>query len=214
MNERLRPWLVSSRRTTSSRSPASSKIASMAACVSPVRTRSDEARAPRRSPTASTSIDLPAPVSPVSTLKAGSNSTSTASITARLRMRRKRSMCAEIPSYQIFDSPPDACYPRVSALSQRRVDDASEASLHTLGSLVLALQVQDGVAPVAGNADVIDILRETGPINQAVLLILVIFSVASWAIILYKSWSLRTAESQSARFLDVFRRSSKFSEVQ
>jgi biopolymer transport protein TolQ len=74
--------------------------------------------------------------------------------------------------------------------------------------------VQDGVAPVAGNADVVEILRETGPINQAVLLVLVIFSVASWAIILYKAWSLRTAESQSVRFLDVFRRSSKFSEVQ
>jgi len=86
--------------------------------------------------------------------------------------------------------------------------------LHTLGSLVLALQVQDGAAPVAGTGNVIDILRETGPINQAVLLVLVIFSIASWAIILYKAWSLRAAESQSARFLDVFRRSSKFSEVQ
>ena len=86
--------------------------------------------------------------------------------------------------------------------------------MHTLGSLVLALQVQDGAAPVAGTGDVIEILRETGPINQAVLLVLVIFSIASWAIILYKAWSLRAAETQSARFLDVFRRSSKFSEVQ
>ena len=86
--------------------------------------------------------------------------------------------------------------------------------MHTLGSLVLALQVQDGAAPVAGTGDVIDILRETGPINQAVLLVLVIFSIASWAIILHKAWSLRAAETQSARFLDVFRRSSKFSEVQ
>ena len=86
--------------------------------------------------------------------------------------------------------------------------------MHTLGSLVLALQVQDGAAPVAGNANVVEILRDTGPINQAVLLILVIFSVASWAIILYKTWTLRAAEQHSARFLDVFRRSSKFSEVQ
>jgi biopolymer transport protein TolQ len=86
--------------------------------------------------------------------------------------------------------------------------------LHTLGSLVLALQVQDGAAPVAGTTDVVRLLRDTGPINQAVLLILVLFSVASWAIILYKTWSLRTAESQDKRFLDVFRRSSKFSEVQ
>jgi biopolymer transport protein TolQ len=123
-------------------------------------------------------------------------------------------MWAETPSYQIFDSISVACYPAVSALSQRRVADASEASLHTLGSLVLALQVQDGAAPLAGTTDVVRLLRETGPINQAVLAVLVLFSVASWAIILYKTWTLRAAEQQSLRFLDVFRRSSKFSEVQ
>jgi biopolymer transport protein TolQ len=86
--------------------------------------------------------------------------------------------------------------------------------LHTLGSLVLALQVQDGAAPVAGSADVIQLLRNTGAINQAVLAVLFTFSIASWAIILHKWWTLRTADSQSRRFLDVFRRSSKFSEVQ
>ncbi|HEY6359631.1 MAG TPA: MotA/TolQ/ExbB proton channel family protein [Vicinamibacterales bacterium] len=102
----------------------------------------------------------------------------------------------------------------MSALSQRRVADASEASLHTLGSLVLALQVQDGAAPVAGTTDVARLIWETGPINQAVLAVLVLFSVASWAIILYKAWSFRTADSQDKRFLDVFRRSTKFSEVQ
>ena len=86
--------------------------------------------------------------------------------------------------------------------------------MHTLGSLVLALQVQDGAAPVAGTTDVIQILRDTGPINQAVLAVLIVFSVMSWAIILHKAWSLRTAQDQDRRFLDVFRRSHKFSEVQ
>lgn len=86
--------------------------------------------------------------------------------------------------------------------------------MHTLGSLVLALQVQDGAAPLAGNTDVIRLLRDTGGINQAVLAVLLLFSVASWAIILHKAWTLREADGQSKRFLDVFRRSSKFSEVQ
>jgi biopolymer transport protein TolQ len=86
--------------------------------------------------------------------------------------------------------------------------------LHTLGSLVLALQVQDGAAPVAGTTDVIELLRNTGAINQAVLAVLFTFSIASWAIILHKWWTLRTADNQTRRFLDVFRRSSKFSEVQ
>ncbi len=108
-------------------------------------------------------------------------------------------MWAELPSYHMFDSIPGACYPAVSALSQRRAADASEASLHTLGSLVLALQVQDGAAPVAGTTDVIRLITDTGPLNQAVLAILVLFSIASWAIILQKAWSFRTAERSGQR---------------
>ena len=52
-----------------------------------------------------------------------------------------------------------------------------------------------------------------GPVPKLVLLILILFSVASWGIILYKLWALNRAERQSSAFLDVFRRSSKFSEV-
>ena len=89
----------------------------------------------------------------------------------------------------------------------------SEASLHTLGTLILALQVQEGAAPL-GDVDVIDILRQTGPVNQVVLAVLVILSVVSWAIILQKVLAYRTLERQTATFLEVFRRSSKFSEVQ
>ena len=46
------------------------------------------------------------------------------------------------------------------------------------------------------------------------LVILLIFSVVSWAIVLYKAWAFRRIERQTATFLDVFRRSTKFSEVQ
>jgi biopolymer transport protein TolQ len=85
--------------------------------------------------------------------------------------------------------------------------------LHTLGTLILALQVQEG-APPLGDVNVIDILSETGPVGQLVLAILVLLSVLSWAIILQKVLAYRTIERQTATFLDVFRRSSKFSEVQ
>jgi biopolymer transport protein TolQ len=74
--------------------------------------------------------------------------------------------------------------------------------------------VQDGAGPVAGTTDVVRIITESGPINQAVLAALMVFSIVSWAIILYKTWSFRASQRQTARFLDVFRRSSKFSEVQ
>ena len=48
---------------------------------------------------------------------------------------------------------------------------------------------------------------------RSVLVLLLIFSLVSWAIILYKAASLHRARSQSDTFLDIFRKSSKFSEV-
>jgi biopolymer transport protein TolQ len=87
--------------------------------------------------------------------------------------------------------------------------------LYTSGSLVLALQVQDGTAPLAGSgSDVIRLIAESTPINQAVLAILLIFSIASWAVIIAKLLAFKKSQSQSSRFIDVFRKSSKFSEVQ
>ena len=86
--------------------------------------------------------------------------------------------------------------------------------MHIRGSLVLALQVQGDGTPFAGSGDLIRLVADTTPINQAVLAILVIFSVASWAIILQKLWSFRVSARDTSRFLDVFRRSTKFSEVQ
>ena len=46
------------------------------------------------------------------------------------------------------------------------------------------------------------------------LVILLLFSAVSWGIILYKIWQFDRAERQTSTFLDVFRKSSKFSEVQ
>jgi biopolymer transport protein TolQ len=54
---------------------------------------------------------------------------------------------------------------------------------------------------------------QTGPVARGVLLLLVAFSLLSWAIIIYKGAALRRAYSQSETFLQIFRRSSKFSEV-
>ena len=80
--------------------------------------------------------------------------------------------------------------------------------------LVLALQVQEGATPLAGTNDVLDIVTQSNPINQVVFAILILFSIVSWAIILTKMLAFRKAERQTATFLEVFRRSQKFSEVQ
>ena len=62
--------------------------------------------------------------------------------------------------------------------------------------------------------DVVGLIARSSPLSQAVLIILVLFSVTSWAVILFKLRQFRRVEKQTASFLDVFRRSSKFSEVQ
>jgi biopolymer transport protein TolQ len=87
--------------------------------------------------------------------------------------------------------------------------------LRTLGSLAFALQAQGAAGPEnAFGGGVVRLIARSSPVAQIVLLILLLFSVISWGIILYKLWTYRRSERQSARFLDVFRRSSKFSEVQ
>jgi len=86
--------------------------------------------------------------------------------------------------------------------------------LNTLGTLLLALQVQEGGASVPGSTSVLDLVQRTGPVNQTVLALLAILSIISWAIILHKSWAYRSAGRHTRTFLDVFHKSSKFSEVQ
>jgi biopolymer transport protein TolQ len=57
------------------------------------------------------------------------------------------------------------------------------------------------------------LLSQTTWVARGVLLLLGLFSLISWAIILYKGMSLHRAYGQSRTFLDVFRKSTKFSEV-
>jgi biopolymer transport protein TolQ len=57
------------------------------------------------------------------------------------------------------------------------------------------------------------LIAEASPVVQLVLLILLFFSVFSWAIIFFKRRTIKTASSQSDRFLKAFRRSKNLSEV-
>jgi biopolymer transport protein TolQ len=84
--------------------------------------------------------------------------------------------------------------------------------LHTLGWFLLALQVQGGAVPDSG--DIVGLLIRATWVAKAVLLFLTVFSITSWGIILYKLFAFRRIERQTASFLDVFRKSNKFSEVQ
>src|SRR5450631_358800 len=61
--------------------------------------------------------------------------------------------------------------------------------------------------------DIVDLVRETGLVAQAVLVVLLAFSVLSWAVILSKWSALRRARVQSGRFLRAFRRAQKLQDI-
>jgi biopolymer transport protein TolQ len=93
--------------------------------------------------------------------------------------------------------------------------------LRTLGNLfALQLQAQGGSGIGRSGIDsssapgVFSLVADSTPVAKLVLGILVMLSIASWGIFLYKWWTFRKAARQSSQFIDVFRRSNKFSEVQ
>jgi len=76
-------------------------------------------------------------------------------------------------------------------------------------------QVPPTPAPAndAFGGGVLGFLGHIGPVAMGVLILLAVFSLVSWGIIIYKGMSLHRAHAQSQTFLQVFRKSSKFSEV-
>ena len=66
----------------------------------------------------------------------------------------------------------------------------------------------------SANTGVVELVLRSGPAAKVVLVLLLGFSVVSWGIILHKLWYLRRVQRQTSTFRDVFRRSTKFSEVQ
>ena len=89
--------------------------------------------------------------------------------------------------------------------------------MRTPGYYALALYAQ-GAGPAAGagevNTDIIYLVTHAQLASQIVLVILLLFSGVSWGIILYKFWQFGRSSRQTSTFLEIFRKSSKFSEVQ
>jgi biopolymer transport protein TolQ len=78
--------------------------------------------------------------------------------------------------------------------------------------------IQIGIAalfPTAGGGDIdyLAIVLNSGPVVTAVLVLLLLASVASWAIILRKWVHLRTAQMQSIRFLETFWQSKRLDTI-
>jgi biopolymer transport protein TolQ len=63
------------------------------------------------------------------------------------------------------------------------------------------------------NINIFKIIADADIVVQLILLLLVFFSVFSWAIIFFKHKTLKSATRQSDRFLETFRRSKSLTEV-
>jgi biopolymer transport protein TolQ len=57
----------------------------------------------------------------------------------------------------------------------------------------------------AFGSNVLDLVMQAGPVAKAVLVLLGIFSVVSWALIVEKWWQMRRARSQTVQFLRAYR---------
>ena len=87
--------------------------------------------------------------------------------------------------------------------------------MRTLGYYAMALQTQALGASDSGSGwSVLELIAGATPLSKVVLFILFLFSITSWAIFLNKVWQSRRLERQTVSFVEIFRRSTKFSEVQ
>src|SRR3979409_1842359 len=74
------------------------------------------------------------------------------------------------------------------------------------------MQILPLVAIFVGG-EILDMVSNTGAVAKAVLLILLAFSVLSWAIILTKWSLLRRARVQSGRFVRAFRKAQRLQDI-
>ncbi len=68
-------------------------------------------------------------------------------------------------------------------------------------------------AAVVIGGEAAEMLSNTGPVAKLVLLVLLVFSILSWAIILTKWSLLRRARTQSGRFVRAFRKAQRLQDV-
>lgn len=86
--------------------------------------------------------------------------------------------------------------------------------MRTLGFAAFAFQATAAPDPGTGGVDFVKLIADGTWLSKSVLLILLLFSAVSWGIVFLKVWQYRRAARDTGTFLQVFRKSTKFSEVQ
>ena len=74
------------------------------------------------------------------------------------------------------------------------------------------MQIHIVIASFVGG-EVVNLIRQSGPVAKAVLVILLLFSVFSWAVMLAKWSAMNRARTQSGRFLKAFRKAARLEDV-
>jgi len=69
------------------------------------------------------------------------------------------------------------------------------------------------INPVNHNGDFIYLIKNASPVVKLVLLLLLAFSIISWAVIIFKLMEYGRARKNSSRFLEFFRKNKNFSEI-
>jgi len=81
--------------------------------------------------------------------------------------------------------------------------------------VTLVLQAEETAGATSGlGGGIFELIARSSLISQAVLALLLLFSIASWAIIVHKLREFKKVETDTKKFIEIFRKSSKFSEVQ
>lgn len=82
-----------------------------------------------------------------------------------------------------------------------------------IGPLFTTLAQVSAAGAAGDRQGILDFFVESGPMGKAVFALLALFSLVSWTIMIGKYFQLARSNSHTRAFLDTFRRSRKFSEV-
>src|SRR5438874_721706 len=86
--------------------------------------------------------------------------------------------------------------------------------MHWTLALYLSQEDTTAAAPAAANGSaLLEMIHNSGPVAFAVLVILLLASIFSWAIMISKWSRFGRAHTQSLRFLRAFRKSTRLSEI-
>ncbi|MBN9616630.1 MAG: flagellar motor protein MotA [Acidobacteriales bacterium 59-55] len=85
--------------------------------------------------------------------------------------------------------------------------------LWTFALALLQEDISNSLPAAASNSALVEMVHNSGPVAFTVLVILLIGSIFSWAIMFSKWSSFRRAQMQGQRFVRAFRKSSRLSEI-